>query len=360
MRQISQGVEDISWRQQQEAQNSTEDLINVDAPTTPAAVDDAEESEGDASHDAHATVEVHAFEDHSMDEPEISSTAAPAHGSSLEENPDVHIPDAAHSPQPLGMDIHPDDSAPIPMPAYSTLHKPTPAPAEHVDISEDTADAPISQKRRLEERAASLAPTEPASPPPAPPATSPPSIPHGEEKDVDVDMPKKEESVKSDEASTKRPRDDADKDDNPRETKRPSPPPVPVGTKPKEKTKSSSSSRERAASGSASTSTTVTAPTAADSAKAPVPAPESEVTKPSPAPTSVSLPVCSKPVICAHGYCSLTYLERRRVPRVRLGCFTVRLRQGPQPLRILVQITLSLVHSILFAHSRQWFRHHER
>ncbi|EIM80369.1 uncharacterized protein STEHIDRAFT_150572 [Stereum hirsutum FP-91666 SS1] len=284
MRQISQGVEDISWRQQQGARNSTESLIKVDAPTTPAAADDIEEAGEDASHDDSASAELH---DHSMDGPELLSAAIPAHGSSSEENLDVHIPDAERSPQPPAMDIHPDESAPIPMPAYSTLHKPTPAPAEHVDIPEDSVDKPISQKRKLEERAASLAPTEPASPPPAPPSTLPPSIPPGEEKDADVEMPKKEDAAKSDEAPTKRPRDDADKDDNPRETKRPSPPPVPAETKPKERAKSTSSSRERAASGSSSTTTAAAAPTTTPAtAKPPVSAPDSEkVTKPAPAPT---------------------------------------------------------------------------
>lgn len=56
----------------------------------------------------------------------------------------------------------------------------------------------------------------------------------------------------------------------------------------------------------------------------------------------------------------LTCTERRRLPRVRLGRFTLRLRQGPQPLRILVQITISMVRSVLFTHCHQWLRHHER
>ncbi|KAA1470155.1 hypothetical protein DENSPDRAFT_928660 [Dentipellis sp. KUC8613] len=176
MRQISQGVEDINWKNKQLADKNA-----VDRPSTPLAAPDVLAA---ADRAVLETPTEHA-------DTGASPPAAPQ---------SVPVPP---SPQPSIMDIRPDGEPPV-EPSTTKTSK-----SSSRRGSESESETERNLKRKLADRAASQGPVD--EPTKAPKDTKA----HRESADL---------------GTAKRPRDDADKDDNPRETKRPSPPPDKPGT----------------------------------------------------------------------------------------------------------------------------------
>ncbi|TFY66936.1 hypothetical protein EVG20_g4157 [Dentipellis fragilis] len=173
MRQISQGVEDINWKNKQLANKNA-----IDRPSTPLAAPDALAAAGVETPTEHADTGA-------------SPPAAPQ---------SVPVPP---SPQPSIMDIRPDGEPHVEPPTTKT------SKSSSRRGSESESETERNLKRKLADRAASQGPVD--EPTKAPKET-------------------KTRRESADLGTAKRPRDDADKDDNPRETKRPSPPPDKLGT----------------------------------------------------------------------------------------------------------------------------------
>ncbi|TFY74209.1 hypothetical protein EWM64_g9802, partial [Hericium alpestre] len=162
MRQISQGVEDINWKNRHKLnQPSLEgDAMSTDVPQPPSPND-------------MPVMEIH--RDHEDAGPSTAAAGA------------VQAPP---SPQPSVMDLRPDE-------VQASEPPPTSPPSRRSSQSESETDKNL--KRKLADRAPSQGPMDA------------PKEPKARKESVDL--------------SSKRPRDDADEDVNPRETKRPSPPP---------------------------------------------------------------------------------------------------------------------------------------
>ncbi|ETW78708.1 hypothetical protein HETIRDRAFT_220464, partial [Heterobasidion irregulare TC 32-1] len=296
MRQISQGVEEISVENGAAAHAAEGMDVNVEEIEEPA----------EAQQDAPTERSEHPQEPPRTDAP-ADPPSSPS-SSNMDVQTDKQPQDtqpsapAPGSPQTSVMDIQ-TDASPSSHPSPSI---PTPALLASRRSSQSEGEGEKAMKRKLADRASSQGPMETdAAPIPMPPKSK-------------VD------------AAPKRPRDDADTDDNPRVTKRPSPPP------PEEK--EADAARKPKPSGiSKACPTTPPTTTSESSSACTAEAPPSPKAAPPAKPAAAFVSVPSLRVyLWSSSVRSRTHslLIGWRIPLVRLDGVALRGRPRPEPLRL--------------------------